>query len=107
MQHTEDILKLEDLVSENILNEEDKEIDSAFEEQKDDSSNHGCENTSVKTELKYLETDIDQFESCEQFLKNTKKEMSVFELNDVRSPSYQISRTPIMVSYIVITNCLA
>lgn len=107
MQHTEDILKLEDLVSENIQNEEDKEIDSAFEEQKDDCSNHECENTSVKTELKYLETDIDQFESCEQFLKNTKKEKSVFELNDVRSPSYQISRTPIMVSYIVITICLA
>lgn len=105
MHHTEDILKLEELVSENIQNKEGEEIDSPFEEQKDDCSNHECENISVKTEPKYLETDIDQLESCEQFLKKT-EERSVFELNDVRSPSYQISRTPIMVSYISVTNCL-
>lgn len=104
--HTKDILKLEELVSENFHNKEDKEIDSAFKKQKDDCSNYECENSLVKTKLKYLETDIDQLESCDQFLMN-KKEKSVIELNDVRSPTYQISRTPIMVSYLAIKNCLA
>lgn len=98
---TEESPTIEELVSANTQDKEDEEIDSFFKEEKDDGSKHECENISVKTELKYLETDIDQLETSKQLVQNT-EEMSLIELMDVRSPSYQITRTPIMVSFKII-----